>query len=61
MINIVPNKCDYCSTCGTVCPVDSIEVKESSIKIDHSTCIDCNLCIYICPIEVLVQGDERKI
>ena len=24
-------------------------------------CIDCNLCIYICPIEVLVQGDERKI
>ena len=61
MIDIIQNKCDYCSTCITVCPVDCIEVRESSIKIDDKTCIDCNLCIYICPIEVLVQQNEEKI
>ena len=61
MIDIIENKCDFCSTCITVCPVDWIEVRESSIKIDQAICIDCNLCIYICPIEVLVQGNEKQI
>ena len=56
MIKIIEDKCDYCSTCITVCPPDSIEVRESSIKIDETTCIDCNLCVYICPIEVLIPN-----
>ncbi len=56
MIDIIDNKCDYCSACVTVCPVDCIEVKESSIKIEDEVCIDCNLCVYICPIEVLVPN-----
>jgi len=33
--------------------VDCIEVRESSIMIDHLVCIDCDLCVIICPIEVL--------
>ena len=53
MIEIIPNKCDFCGACVTVCPVDCIEVREASIKIAHSVCIDCDLCVYICPIEVL--------
>ena len=53
MINIRENRCDYCGACVTVCPVDCIEVRESSIKIDHPVCIDCDLCVIICPIEVL--------
>ena len=61
MIDIIENKCDFCSTCITVCPVDCIEVREASIKIDSVTCIDCNLCVYICPIEVLIQENETKI
>ena len=36
-----------------VCPPDCIEVRESSINIDNDFCIDCDLCVYICPIEVL--------
>ena len=39
--------------CLDVCPVDCIEVKEYSIDIAHSDCIDCDLCVEICPIEVL--------
>ena len=53
MISIRDNRCDYCGACITVCPVDCIEVRESSITIEHSVCIDCDLCVYICPIEVL--------
>ena len=53
MINIRENMCDYCGACVTVCPVDCIEVRESSIMIEHPVCIDCDLCVIICPIEVL--------
>ena len=61
MINIIENKCDFCSACITVCPVDCIEVREATISIDHPICIDCNLCVYICPIEVLVQENANKV
>ena len=59
MINIIENKCDFCSTCVAVCPVDCIEVREASINIDHSVCIDCDLCVEICPIEVLETVNEK--
>tara|TARA_B100000029_G_C17607696_1_gene968041 strand:+ start:3983 stop:4156 length:174 start_codon:yes stop_codon:yes gene_type:complete len=52
MIEIKPNKCDYCGCCVGVCPVDCIELEESNISIDDDVCIDCKLCLYICPIEV---------
>ena len=59
MIAIKENRCDFCGTCVTVCPVDCIEVRESSIAIDDSLCIDCDLCGQICPIEVL-EGHYEK-
>ncbi len=58
MIKVKDNKCDYCSTCISVCPVDCIEVRESSIKIDNGICIDCDLCVQICPILVLESVNE---
>ncbi|MED5475130.1 MAG: 4Fe-4S binding protein [Candidatus Neomarinimicrobiota bacterium] len=59
MIEIIPNKCDFCGACVSVCPVDCIELKEADISIIHEICIDCNLCAYICPIEVLETADEK--
>ncbi len=59
MINIIENNCDYCSACVSVCPVDCIEVRESTISINHKICIDCDLCVYICPIEVLIPTYEK--
>ena len=59
MINIIDNKCDYCSACVTVCPPDCIEVRESSIEIFDDECINCDLCVYICPIDVLEQTNEK--
>lgn len=58
MIHIIDNKCDFCGTCVSVCPVDCIEVREADIKIIHTVCINCDLCIHICPIEVLEFRDE---
>ena len=58
MIIVKDNKCDYCSTCITVCPPDCIEVREDLIRIDNKTCIECDLCVYICPIEVLESSIE---
>ncbi|MBC8213688.1 MAG: 4Fe-4S binding protein [Candidatus Marinimicrobia bacterium] len=59
MINIKKNKCDFCGTCVSVCPVDCIELKEASISINNEICTDCKLCVEICPIEVLEVVDEN--
>ena len=59
MINIIEDKCDFCGTCVTVCPVDCIQVREASISIDHPVCIDCDLCVEICPILVLESINEK--
>jgi ferredoxin len=59
MISIKENRCDFCGACITVCPVDCIEVREASIKIDEVVCIECDLCVEICPIEVLENSDAR--
>ena len=58
MIKIIENKCDFCGTCVSVCPVDCIEVREASIEIDYPVCIDCDLCVQICPILVLETVNE---
>ncbi len=61
MIHIIDNKCDFCGTCVSVCPVDCIEVREADIRIEHTVCIDCDLCVFICPIEVLMSSNEVQI
>ncbi|MCE1188933.1 MAG: 4Fe-4S binding protein [Ignavibacteria bacterium] len=54
MIEILPDKCDFCGCCVSVCPEDAIELKEASINIIDARCTNCSKCIYSCPIEVIV-------
>jgi|TARA_B100000686_G_C16728845_1_gene939412 Fe-S-cluster-containing hydrogenase component 2 len=61
MIEIKPNKCDYCGCCVGVCPVDCIELKEADISIVNEICIDCKLCLYICPIEVFDHVEKSTV
>ncbi|HHZ79767.1 MAG TPA: hypothetical protein EYN68_04615 [Candidatus Marinimicrobia bacterium] len=61
MIEIKPNKCDFCGCCVGVCPVDCIELKEADIAIDYNICIDCKLCLYICPIEVFEDVETAEV
>lgn len=41
--------------------MDCIELKEADIAIDHDVCIDCKLCLYICPIEVFEDVETAKV
>ena len=53
MIEILPDKCDFCGCCVGVCPEDAIELKEAEISIFEDLCTNCSKCIWSCPIEVI--------
>jgi Fe-S-cluster-containing hydrogenase component 2 len=44
-----------------VCPVDAIELREADISIIHDTCIDCDICIWVCPIDVLSSDVKEDV
>lgn len=58
MIEILPDKCDFCGCCVGVCPEDAIELKEAEISIIDARCTNCSKCIWSCPIEVIVFNKE---
>jgi Fe-S-cluster-containing hydrogenase component 2 len=58
MIEILPDKCDFCGCCVGVCPEDAIELKEAEIFIIDERCTNCSKCIWSCPIEVIVFKKE---
>lgn len=53
MIEILPDKCDFCGCCVGICPEDAIELKEAEISISEPLCTNCSKCVWACPIEVL--------
>jgi ferredoxin len=53
LIDILPDKCDFCGCCVGVCPEDAIELKEAEISIIDSRCTNCAKCVWSCPIEVI--------
>lgn len=53
MIEILPDKCDFCGCCVGVCPEDAIFLKEAEISISEELCTNCRKCVWSCPIEVL--------
>jgi len=53
MIDILPDKCDFCGCCVGVCPEDAIELKEAEIFIIDPRCTNCAKCVWSCPIEVI--------
>lgn len=58
MIEILPDKCDFCGCCVGVCPEDAIELKEAEIFIIDPRCTNCAKCVWSCPIEVIVFNKE---
>jgi len=52
---IVKEWCMYCGECSGVCPICLIEVGETSITSDESSCIDCRMCVQVCPVRALVK------
>ncbi len=59
MIEVINDKCDFCGAFFAVCPVDSIDLYEARIEI-KLTCIDCMLCVWICPVETLAPMEKLQ-
>ncbi len=59
MIKINKNKCDLCGSCVAVCPMDSIEMFETYLKINKN-CNECMICVHICPVEALTKEDSDR-
>lgn len=45
-------RCDFCGTCVAVCPVDAIELMESTIMVNEALCTRCEFCVDVCPLGV---------
>ncbi len=65
--SINKDKCKAEATCANACPVSCIQ--KSSNKhihgsdfyfVDFSTCIDCGVCLEVCPVEGAVIPEERR-
>ena len=65
--SIVTDTCEGIAQCVGACPVGCIKPGSGkNIKgtdfywIDFETCIDCGICLQVCPVEGAVLGEERN-
>ncbi len=63
---IVTDVCEGVADCVDACPVACIhQGPAKNVKgndwywIDFSTCIDCGICIQVCPVEEAIIPEER--
>jgi NAD-dependent dihydropyrimidine dehydrogenase PreA subunit len=65
---IVTNICEGVADCAAACPVACIHPGENPSKnqkgtdwywIDFSTCIDCGICLEVCPVPGAIVPEER--
>lgn len=56
-------KCNACSTCVKVCPVEAIQLekrkKRTLAAVDDQRCLGCTICISICPRQA-IERVQRK-
>ena len=64
--SIVSDVCEGIADCATACPVGCIKPGKTTNKkgtnhywIDFETCIDCGICLTVCPIKGAVLAEER--
>ncbi len=64
--SIVSDICEGVSRCVQACPVGCIKPGEfrnnkgkNFFYIDFLTCIDCGVCLQVCPVEGAVLNEER--
>ena len=64
--SIVSDICEGVSSCAKACPVGCIKPGIGRNKkdrnffyIDFSICIDCGVCLQVCPVQGAVIDEER--
>jgi ferredoxin len=60
MAYVVTEVCVDCkyTSCAAVCPVEAFHEAPNALYINPDTCIDCNACMYECPIEAIFPDYE---
>jgi len=53
MITIKHDGCIFCVGCSSVCPVNAIEAVGTRMQHYPEKCIDCGLCVKVCPAAVI--------
>jgi len=63
---IASNICEGIADCVPACPVACIEQGDGAnakgtiwFKIDAAICIDCGVCLQVCPIDGAILPEER--
>ena len=50
---IIPELCDGCEVCVSVCPVNAITMQEGKARINPFMCTGCGACVPVCPREAI--------
>jgi ferredoxin len=60
MTHVVAEPCVLCkhTDCVEVCPVDAFREGENCLVIDPTECIDCTLCVAVCPERAIFIESE---
>jgi ferredoxin len=63
MTHIVTENCIKCkhTDCVAVCPVDCFYEGPNFLAINPDECIDCGVCIPECPVEAIVQDNDKNV
>ena len=48
-VTLDPDKCKGCTHCLKRCPVEAIRIRDGKAHINANRCIDCGVCIDVCP------------
>ena len=63
---IISNNCEGVASCAQACPVECIKPGPGANNkgtnyyyIDFTTCIDCGICLEVCPVKGAVISEER--
>ena len=57
MAHVVTEACINCmyKDCANACPVDCFHEGENMMVIDPEVCIDCGICIDVCPVNAILS------
>jgi ferredoxin len=63
MTHVVTENCIKCkyTDCVEVCPVDCFYEGPNFLAINPDECIDCGVCIPECPVQAIVQDDDKTV
>jgi ferredoxin len=63
MTHVVTENCIKCkhTDCVVVCPVDCFYEGPNFLAINPDECIDCGVCIAECPVDAIVQDDDKSV